>query len=106
MDGGTEALWCDSDEPITDPDWCGNEKRDPEARYRLITEASALRMDPEKMNLYASCHLQGLREHWLRNFPRKRPVFLSRSGGTDAGALGAVLWSGDISARWDVLASR
>ena len=106
MDGGTDALWCDSCEPITDPDWCGNEKRDPEARYRLITEASALRMDPEKMNLYASCHLQGLRDHWLRDFPRKRPVFLSRSGGTDAGALGAVLWSGDISARWDVLAKQ
>ena len=103
MDGGTDALWCDSCEPITDPDWCGNEKRDPETRYRLITEASSLRMDPVSMNRYASCHLQGLREHWLRDIPGKRPVFLSRSGGTDSGALGAVLWSGDIAARWDIL---
>lgn len=106
MDGGADALWCDSDEPITDPDWCGETKRDPETRYRLITEASSLRMDPETMNRYASCHLQGLREHWLRDFPDKRPVLLSRSGGTDSGALGVILWSGDIAARWDVLAKQ
>ncbi len=103
MDGGTDALWCDSCEPITDPDWCGEEKRDPETRYLLITEASSLRMAPENMNHYASFHLRGLREHWLRDFPAKRPVFLSRSGGPDSGSLGAVLWSGDISARWDIL---
>ena len=99
IDGGTDALWCDSCEPITDPDWCGEEKRDPLTRFRLITEASALRMDPVNMNRYASCHLRGLREHWLQDVPDKRPVLLSRSGGTDAGALGAILWSGDISAR-------
>ena len=106
MDGGTDALWCDSDEPITDPDWCGEEKRDPETRYRLITEASSLRMDPEDMLLYPSFHLRGLREHWLRDFPGKRPVFLSRAGGADSGSLGAILWSGDIAARWDVLSKQ
>ena len=103
MDRGTDALWCDSCEPITDPDWCGEEKRDPDTRRRLITEASSLRMDPEEMNFYASRHLQGLREHWLKDYPHKRPVFLARSGSLDAGSLGAILWSGDISARWDVL---
>ena len=103
MSSGADALWCDSCEPITDPDWCGNEKRDPETRYNLITEASSLRMDPVNMNRYASFHLRGLREHWLEDIPQKRPVLLSRSGGTDSGALGAILWSGDISARWDVL---
>jgi len=106
MDGGADALWCDSCEPITDPDWCGTEKRDPETRFRLITEASALRMDPVSMNRYASFHLEGLRQHWLRDFPEKRPVLLSRSGGTDSGALGAILWSGDIAARWDVLTAQ
>ncbi len=103
MGGGTDALWCDSCEPVTDPDWCGPEKRDPEERYRLITEASSLRMDPERMNNYASMHLRGLREHWLADLPGKRPVLLSRSGGPDSGSLGAILWSGDICARWDVL---
>ena len=106
MEGGADALWCDSCEPITDPDWCGSEKRDPETRYHLIVEASSLRMDPVNMNLYSSYHLHGLQEHWLRDYPDKRPVFLSRSGGIDSGALGAVLWSGDISARWDVLSKQ
>ena len=103
IDGGTDALWCDSCEPITDPDWCGSEKRDPETRYRLITDASSRRMNPEIMNGYASAHLRGLREHWLRDIPGKRPLFLARSGGPDAGNLGIILWSGDISARWDIL---
>ena len=103
MDGGADALWCDSCEPITDPDWCGPEKRDEDERMRLLTEASALRMDPERMNDYGAEHLRGLREHWLRDFPGKRPVLLSRSGGIDSSALGAILWSGDVAARWDVL---
>ena len=106
MRGGTDALWCDSCEPVTDPDWCGSEKRPPEERMRLITEASALRMDPEIMNDYGAVHLRGLRDHWLRDFPSKRPVLLSRSGGLDSSALGAILWSGDICARWDVLHSQ
>ena len=103
MSGGADALWCDSCEPITDPDWCGPEKRPPEKRMRLITEASDVRMDPEVMNAYGDEHLRGLREHWLRDLPLRRPVFLARSGGIDSSALGAILWSGDVCARWDVL---
>ena len=103
MSGGTDALWCDSCEPMTDPDWCGPEKRPPEERMRLITEASEVRMDPEIMNFYGAEHLRGLRDHWLRDLPDRRPVFLARSGGIDSSALGAILWSGDVCARWDVL---
>ncbi len=103
MDGGADALWCDSCEPITDPDWCGEEKRDADERMRLITEASALRMDPATMNDYGAVHLRGLSEHWRRDYPGKRPVLLSRSGGIDSSSLGAILWSGDVAARWEVL---
>ena len=103
MDGGTDALWCDSCEPVTDPDWCGSEKRDEDERMRLLTEASALRMDPESMNNYGAVHVRGLYEHWRRDYPDKRPVLLARSGGPDSGAYGTILWSGDIPARWDVL---
>ena len=106
MDGGADALWCDSCEPITDPDWCGPDKRDEDERMRLLTEASALRMDPERMNDYGACHLRGLSEHWRRDYPGKRPVLLSRSGGIDSSALGAILWSGDVAARWEVLAKQ
>ena len=106
MNGGADALWCDSCEPITDPDWCGDVKRSEEERMRLLTEASEVRMDPERMNDYGQAHLRGLREHWLRDYPDKRPVLLSRSGGLDSSALGAILWSGDVAARWDVLAKQ
>ena len=103
MEGGIDALWCDSDEPITDPDWCGSEKRDADERMRLLTEASAIRMDPERMNDYGSVHVRGLYERWRRDYPNRRPVILSRSGGSDSGACGTILWSGDTAARWDVL---
>ena len=106
MDGGADALWCDSDEPVTDPDWCGEAQRDADERMRLVTEASEVRMDPETMNDYGACHLRGLYEHWRRDFPDRRPVFLSRSGSPDSGAHGAILWSGDVAARWDVLAKQ
>lgn len=101
--GGADALWCDSCEPITDPDWCGNDRREEDERMRLITEASALRMDPETMNDYGQIHLQGIYEHWRQADPDRRPVLLSRSGGPASASCGAILWSGDVSARWDVL---
>ncbi len=103
MDGGADALWCDSCEPITDPDWCGEEKRDDDERMRLLTKASAVRMDPARMNDYGAVHLRGLSERWRRDYPGKRPVILSRSGGPDSASVGAILWSGDVCARWDVL---
>lgn len=103
MDGGADALWCDSCEPITDPDWCGGEKRDEDERMRLITEACAVRMDPERMNDYGAYHLRGLSQRWKRDYPDKRPVLLARSGGIDSSSLGAILWSGDVAARWEVL---
>ena len=103
MKGGADALWTDSNEPITDPDWCGDTKRDEDERMRLLTEASELRMDPGRMNDYGAEHLRGLYEHWRKDYPDRRPVLLSRSGGLDSGALGAILWSGDVAARWDVL---
>ena len=103
LDGGVDALWCDSCEPIIDPDWCGETKRDEDERMRLITEASQIRMDPERMNDYGAMHLRGLSERWRRDFPDKRPVLLARSGGIDSSALGAILWSGDVAARWEVL---
>ena len=103
MDGGTDALWCDSCEPITDPDWCGSEKRSEEERMRLLTEEAEIRMDPARMNAYGSEHTRGLAEHWQRENPGKRTVILARSGDLASAGHGVILWSGDITAKWDTL---
>lgn len=103
MGGGTDALWCDSDEPITDPDWCGPEKRDTAERYEILTRETGLRYDPVRMNGYADAHCDGLYRRWRRDLPEKRVVVLSRSGGMRSGAQGVILWSGDQCAKWDVL---
>ncbi len=103
MDGGADALWCDSCEPITDPDWCGREKRSEQERYRLLTDASSVCMDPARSVSYGSVHTAGISSRWQQDFPEKRPMILSRSGGADSAANGVILWSGDICARWDVL---
>ena len=103
MDGGTDALWCDSCEPVTDPDWCGDRKRPEEERERLLVSEAEIRMDPARMLLYGETHAEGLDAHWQADFPGKRTMILARSGGLSSAAHGTVLWSGDISASWDVL---
>lgn len=103
INGGTDALWCDSCEPFTDPDWCGTEKRSEEERQRLLTEYAEIRMDPAHMAAYGEEHTAGLDEHWQKEYPEKRTMILARSGGLRSAAHGTILWSGDISARWDVL---
>ena len=103
MSGGTDALWCDSCEPVTDPDWCGPEKRSEGERMRLLTEDAELRMDPARMNAYGAEHTRGLDEHWQEEYPEKRTVILARSGDLTSAAHGVILWSGDICAKWEVL---
>lgn len=101
--GGVDGYWCDNAEPFSDPDWNGETKRPDEARYRLVTEAAARSIDETRLNSYALYHAQGMFEHWSRHHPQKRMVNLTRSGYTGVQRYGTVLWSGDISARWDVL---
>jgi alpha-D-xyloside xylohydrolase len=55
------------------------------------------------MLLYGETHAEGLDAHWQADFPGKRTMILARSGGLSSAAHGTVLWSGDISASWDVL---
>ena len=101
--GGVDGYWCDNAEPFSDPDWNGENKRPDEVRYALVTGAAARSIDETRLNSYALYHAQGMFEHWRRNHPNKRLVNLTRSGYTGVQRYGTVLWSGDISARWDVL---
>ena len=101
--GGVDGYWCDNAEPFSDADWNGETRRPDAERYRLVLESSARSLDETRLNSYGLYHAQGMYEHWRNCHPEKRMVNLTRSGYTGIQRYGAILWSGDISARWDVL---
>ena len=103
FDGGFDAWWCDSTEPFSGPDWGGEAKREPWERYIRVGEEHKRFLDPEQANLYALAHARGIYENQRKDTSEKRVLNLTRSGYAGSQRYGAVLWSGDISARWDVL---
>ena len=103
FDGGFDAWWCDSTEPFSGPDWGGAHKREPWERFRLVGEEHKRFLDPAKANLYAMAHARGIYENQRLDTEEKRVLNLTRSGYAGSQRYGAVLWSGDIPARWDVM---
>ncbi len=101
--GGVDGYWCDNAEPFSDADWNGEVKRPEALRYQAVQELSRNSMDETRLNSYALYHARGMDETWRAHHPGKRLVNLTRSGYPGVQKYGAVLWSGDISARWDVL---
>lgn len=102
-DGGFDAWWCDSSEPFPDPDWCGEVKRPEAERFVLVGGEHKKFLDPAQANLFAVMHAKGIYENQRRETERRRVLNLTRSGYPSSQRYGAVLWSGDICARWDVL---
>lgn len=103
FDGGFDAWWCDSTEPFSGPDWGGETRREPWERFALVGGEHKRFLDPTQANLYATVHARGIFEHQRADAPGKRVLNLTRSGYASSQRYGAVLWSGDISARWDVM---
>ena len=98
---GIDAWWCDSTEP-EGKDWSGKTRlADADAAN---IDALAKIIDPQLLNAYALEDSKGLYENWRRTVPDKRLVNLTRSGYAGGQRYGAILWSGDISAKWSVLA--
>lgn len=100
--GGVDAWWCDSTEPFT-PDWNGAEKRSAGERYRISKAELTRYMDARKANVYAVYHAKGIHDNQRKAAPETRVMNLTRSGYLSSQKYGAVLWSGDIAATWDVL---
>ena len=103
FDGGFDAWWCDSTEPFSGPDWGGEVKRPEAERFEKVGGEHVRFLPAEKANLYALAHARGIYENQRRDAPGKRVLNLTRSGYASIQRYGAVLWSGDISARWDVM---
>jgi len=101
--GGFDAWWCDSTEPFSGPDWGGESLREPWERYQLVGEEHKRFLPQEQANLYALYHARGIYENQRKENDGRRVLNLTRSGYVGSQRYGAVLWSGDISARWDVM---
>jgi len=105
FNAGTDAWWCDSTEPFT-PDWNGSVKKSCSERYELSKEAATKHIDARCANDYALVHAQGIYENQRAASSSKRVVNLTRSGSLSIQRYGAILWSGDINAKWDTLRSQ
>lgn len=101
--GGFDAWWCDSTEPFTAPDWCGEVKLPEEERYELVGGEHKKFLDPAQANFYAVMHARGIYENQRKQDGEKRVLNLTRSGYPGIQKYGAVLWAGDTSAHWDEL---
>lgn len=103
FDKGFESWWCDSTEPFSGPDWNGEEKREPWERFNIVGTEHKKYLDAARANAYALMHAKGMFEGQKSDYPEKRMLNLTRSGYAGSQKYGAVLWSGDTAARWDVL---
>ncbi len=99
---GFDGWWCDSTEPFTSPDWCGETLLPEEERYELVGGEHKKYLDPAYANFYAVEHAKGVYEH-EREAGERRVINLTRSGYSGIQRYGAVLWAGDTSARWENL---
>jgi alpha-D-xyloside xylohydrolase len=98
---GIDAWWCDSTEPEV-ADWKWDAERVKDADDRNILGLSRV-IDPQLLNAYALVDSQSLFRNWRNVAPDKRMVNLTRSGYAGSQATGAIVWTGDTSAKWQTL---
>jgi len=99
---GIDAWWCDSSEPVT-PEWNSSFKPEPDQNYTNFYNTAKAWMDEAYTNAYALFHARAIYEGQRASTNEKRVVNLTRSGYTGQQRYGAILWSGDISAKWSTL---
>lgn len=99
---GADALWCDCTEPFK-WDWGFRDRPDPVENFHRTVQEFKKWMDPRSLQEYSLYHARGLYEGWRATDPSRRAAILIRSGYPGQQRYGTIAWSGDISARWDVL---
>ena len=98
---GVKAFWCDSSEPFC-PEWTEHE---PEVSdmYQDYIQATAKFIPRDKINAYGLVHAQSIYDGMRGESDAHRVCNLTRSAHTGSQRYGTILWSGDISAKWDTL---
>jgi len=100
---GIDAWWCDSTEPEM-ADWGGG-ARPADHDVRNIA-ALAKVVDPELLNAYGLQSSKEIYDNSRITVPNRRVLNLTRSSYAGSQRYGAVVWSGDISAKWSVYADQ
>lgn len=98
---GIRAFWCDSCEPFS-PEWT-DERPEPGALFEEYIRLSSNFMPRDKINAYGLVHAQTIYEGMRLENDDIRVCNLTRSAHTGSQRYGTVLWSGDISAKWETL---
>ena len=99
---GVDAWWCDCTEPV-DADWATKEYISPENRAKMNTGALRALIGNERLNAYSLFHSMGIYTHQMEENPDMRVVNLTRSAYPGQQRYGAITWSGDLKASWEVL---
>lgn len=100
---GADAFWCDNAEPFSDADWSGIHKKPESERYQVVVDESKKSMEWERLNSYGLYHAKGMYDNWRKTIKDKRMVNLTRSGYASGQQYGTILWSGDITAKWETM---
>ena len=99
---GVDGWWCDSSEPVTS-EWSRSERPEADDVYRETRDAAADMLGADLGNSYAFFHARTMYEGQRAENDGRRVVNLTRSGWTGQQKYGVILWSGDITARWETL---
>jgi oligosaccharide 4-alpha-D-glucosyltransferase len=91
---GVDAFWTDLGEPEENPE------------DGFFTGEMGVYDSTETHNFYNQRWSQIIHDRLRRDYPQDRVFVLSRSGNWRSPAYGVSVWSGDIRAQWDVLASQ
>ncbi len=98
---GLDAWWCDSSEPYT-PEWNHKEAPEPFRAFEEFQKEMSQHVSAWKTNAFALHHARGIYEGQRGSGSEKRVCNLTRSASIGQQRYGTILWSGDISATWDV----
>lgn len=99
-DNGVHAFWCDCTEPIS-PEWSRGMEPPAAVMYADYVREAEKFLPIDKGNSYGLYHAQGIYEN-MRSVGNERVCNLTRSGYSGQQKYGAILWSGDTAARWDI----
>lgn len=93
FDKGFDGWWLDASEPEVD-------------MQALRRDQTAAGLGAYVLNAWPLMHTIGVSQGQLHTAPDQRVVILTRSAYAGQQRTGAVTWSGDITATWDVLANQ